>query len=267
MRSREPTTPVPCRCRPLRSRSQVPRLARPTAGRAGRRRAAHPDHGRRIRDQSRERAFSSPTRSARHCRENRDQHRLERRGRGGGRGRDPRRARVDQGLTAEDVLSTYRRTRTRWRDGREIVVLTRPPGDSSLDVLNREVPGFKAGARGEPAADDVVAARRRQRQLRRGRQQLHHQAGEFRRLHGEDHVVTGRRRYSRPPRTRRRSAGTPRPSPRRAAPTLAGSPPVRPETRCTRSTSGRRPLPRSARGQVGEAWLTVYPRAARRSDR
>lgn len=49
----------------------------------------------------------------------------------------------DDALSTMDLLEIYRGAKTRWRDGREIVVLTREPGDSSIEVLARQVPGFK----------------------------------------------------------------------------------------------------------------------------
>ena len=50
---------------------------------------------------------------------------------------------VDDGLTSAELVAIYDGTRSRWRDGREIVVLTREPGDSSIETLEREIPGFK----------------------------------------------------------------------------------------------------------------------------
>jgi phosphate transport system substrate-binding protein len=50
----------------------------------------------------------------------------------------------DDGVTFEDLLQIYRGTKSRWKNGREIVVLTREPGDSSLEVLGRAIPGFEA---------------------------------------------------------------------------------------------------------------------------
>lgn len=49
----------------------------------------------------------------------------------------------DDEISFEDLVNIYRGTKTRWQDGQEIVVLTREPGDSSLEVLERVVPGFK----------------------------------------------------------------------------------------------------------------------------
>jgi phosphate transport system substrate-binding protein len=51
---------------------------------------------------------------------------------------------ADDGIASGDLVEIYRGQKTRWRDGRDIVVLTRQPWDSSLEVLFREVPGFQA---------------------------------------------------------------------------------------------------------------------------
>jgi len=50
---------------------------------------------------------------------------------------------ADDGLTSADLVAIHQGTKDRWRDGRDIVVLTREPGDSSIEVLEREIPGFK----------------------------------------------------------------------------------------------------------------------------
>lgn len=49
----------------------------------------------------------------------------------------------DDNISAEDLVRIYQGTKTRWRHGREIVVLTRDPGDTAIEVLEREVPGFR----------------------------------------------------------------------------------------------------------------------------
>lgn len=46
-------------------------------------------------------------------------------------------------ISFEDLVNIYRGTKTRWRNGQEIIVLTREPGDSSIEVLERQIPGFK----------------------------------------------------------------------------------------------------------------------------
>ncbi|MCX5733281.1 MAG: substrate-binding domain-containing protein [candidate division NC10 bacterium] len=50
---------------------------------------------------------------------------------------------VDDGLTFDELLGIYRGTKTRWRDGREIVVLTRQPTDSGIEALELKIPGFR----------------------------------------------------------------------------------------------------------------------------
>ncbi len=50
---------------------------------------------------------------------------------------------AEDSLTSQDLVQIYQGTKTRWRDGREIVVLTREPGDSSLEALEQKIPGFQ----------------------------------------------------------------------------------------------------------------------------
>lgn len=50
---------------------------------------------------------------------------------------------TDDGITFEDLVNIYKGVKSRWKGGQEIVVLTREPGDSSIEVLEREVLGFK----------------------------------------------------------------------------------------------------------------------------
>ncbi len=49
----------------------------------------------------------------------------------------------DEGISLDDLLNIYRGTKTRWRDGREIVVLTRQPTDSGIEALEQKIPGFR----------------------------------------------------------------------------------------------------------------------------
>lgn len=48
----------------------------------------------------------------------------------------------DDSITSQDLLNIYRGTKTRWKDGKEIIVLTREPGDSTIEVLMKEISGF-----------------------------------------------------------------------------------------------------------------------------
>jgi phosphate transport system substrate-binding protein len=50
---------------------------------------------------------------------------------------------MEDAITFDDLIQIYQGTKTRWSDGREIVVLTREPGDSSNEVLEQVIPGFK----------------------------------------------------------------------------------------------------------------------------
>jgi phosphate transport system substrate-binding protein len=50
---------------------------------------------------------------------------------------------ADSNLTFEDLVNIYKGKKTQWKDNREIVVLTREPGDSTIEVVERAVPGFK----------------------------------------------------------------------------------------------------------------------------
>ena len=48
----------------------------------------------------------------------------------------------DTAVTAGDLLSFYRGTKLQWTSGREIVLVTREEGDSSVATLKRRMPGF-----------------------------------------------------------------------------------------------------------------------------
>ena len=48
----------------------------------------------------------------------------------------------DDNLTYPDFVNIYRGSKKRWKDGKEIIVLTREPGESSIEVLMKEIPGF-----------------------------------------------------------------------------------------------------------------------------
>lgn len=49
---------------------------------------------------------------------------------------------ADNNITVAELVEVYRGKKTRWRDGQEIIVLTREPGDSVIEVLQERVPGF-----------------------------------------------------------------------------------------------------------------------------
>ena len=50
---------------------------------------------------------------------------------------------ADDEITFQELVEIYRGTKTRWKDGNEIVVQTRELFDSGFQVLEKEVPGFK----------------------------------------------------------------------------------------------------------------------------
>lgn len=50
---------------------------------------------------------------------------------------------AEDSITFEELLDIYRGEKGKWKDGREIIVLTREPGDSSIEALIKGVPGFK----------------------------------------------------------------------------------------------------------------------------
>lgn len=49
----------------------------------------------------------------------------------------------DGGITSAELVEIYEGKKRRWRDGHEIVVLTRQPGNSGIEVLTRRLPAFK----------------------------------------------------------------------------------------------------------------------------
>lgn len=49
---------------------------------------------------------------------------------------------VDEEITSQDLVEIYKGKRTRWKDDHEIIVQTREPFDSGIQVLQKEIPGF-----------------------------------------------------------------------------------------------------------------------------
>lgn len=49
----------------------------------------------------------------------------------------------DQGMTYQEFISIYRGIKTKWKNGSDIIVLTREPDDSTIAVLLQGVPGFR----------------------------------------------------------------------------------------------------------------------------
>ena len=50
---------------------------------------------------------------------------------------------IDDGITSQELVDIYKGTKTRWKDGNEIIVQSREPFDSGIQVLEREIPGFR----------------------------------------------------------------------------------------------------------------------------
>ena len=50
---------------------------------------------------------------------------------------------VDNNITSAQLLAIYQGKHTYWVDGREIIVLTREPGNSAISILEQKISGFK----------------------------------------------------------------------------------------------------------------------------
>lgn len=50
---------------------------------------------------------------------------------------------AEENISYAAIIDIYRGKKKNWKDGKEIIVLTREPGDSTIDVMNNEVPGFR----------------------------------------------------------------------------------------------------------------------------
>jgi len=61
---------------------------------------------------------------------------------------------VDDTLSFQELVDIYKGKKTKWKDGREIVVLSRDEGEASIDVMRQVVPGFAQ------AHDESLTARR-----------------------------------------------------------------------------------------------------------
>jgi phosphate transport system substrate-binding protein len=59
----------------------------------------------------------------------------------------------DENVTTDDVVQIYAGVKTQWKDGHPIAVLSRQVGDSSLEVLEREIPRFKDAYRASAQAN------------------------------------------------------------------------------------------------------------------
>lgn len=50
---------------------------------------------------------------------------------------------AENNIRYAEIIDIYRGTKKTWQDGSEIIVLTREPGDSTIEVMSRKVPGFR----------------------------------------------------------------------------------------------------------------------------
>lgn len=50
---------------------------------------------------------------------------------------------TEEGVTSEELVEIYKGTKNRWKDGNEIVVLSREKWDSGFMMLEEKIPGFK----------------------------------------------------------------------------------------------------------------------------
>lgn len=49
---------------------------------------------------------------------------------------------ADDALSYQELADIYKGRKTKWKDGREIIVLSRDEGEASIDVMRRVIPGF-----------------------------------------------------------------------------------------------------------------------------
>lgn len=49
----------------------------------------------------------------------------------------------EEGISTEELLQIHRGAKTRWRDGREVVLFTREPQESSIECLEQKIPGLR----------------------------------------------------------------------------------------------------------------------------
>ena len=50
---------------------------------------------------------------------------------------------AEENITDAEILDIYRGTKRSWKNGREIIVLTREPGESNIEVMEKRVPRFR----------------------------------------------------------------------------------------------------------------------------
>lgn len=50
---------------------------------------------------------------------------------------------ADDDITFEEIVQIYRGKKTKWKNGQNIIVLTRDKGESTIDVMEQVIPGFR----------------------------------------------------------------------------------------------------------------------------
>lgn len=50
---------------------------------------------------------------------------------------------AEKNISYAEIIDIYRGKKNRWQNGREIIVLTREPSDSSIEAMNSVIPGFR----------------------------------------------------------------------------------------------------------------------------
>lgn len=50
---------------------------------------------------------------------------------------------AEENISYAEIIDIYRGKKRSWKDGSEIIVLTREPGDSTIEMMNNGVPGFR----------------------------------------------------------------------------------------------------------------------------
>lgn len=50
---------------------------------------------------------------------------------------------AEENITSAELIDIYRGVKRHWKDGKEIIVLTREPGDSTIEIMNNRAPGFR----------------------------------------------------------------------------------------------------------------------------
>lgn len=61
---------------------------------------------------------------------------------------------ADDNITFEEIVQIYRGKKTKWKNGQNIIVLTRDKGESTIEIMEQIIPGFRE------ANDEGLQARR-----------------------------------------------------------------------------------------------------------